>query len=140
MRLKRIIIALGVLALSACGGVDGDQTGQGGGKGEVTGDPIGVTGGSARGHQSPGSPTRTCTGFTLCVGKLDYSVSCVKLEQVFGKYGEVLSCKVIYDKFTGKSKGFGYIELCTAEQGRAAIAALNKTELAGHDIVVGESN
>ncbi len=64
-------------------------------------------------------------GTKLYVGNLAYSVSDSALEQMFAPHGTVRSAQVIMDRDTGRSKGFGFVEMSTDEEARNAIAALN---------------
>ncbi len=75
----------------------------------------------------------------IFVAKLDYSTNEATLEGIFEVHGEVNSVKVIVDKFTKRSKGFGFVEMPNDEEARAAIEALNETELDGRTIVVKEA-
>lgn len=76
----------------------------------------------------------------LFVAKLSSSTTGDDLHELFSTYGEVTSAKVIFDRETGNSKGFGFVEMPNDEEGSAAIAALNETELDGKEIVVKEAN
>lgn len=67
----------------------------------------------------------------LYVGNLSWGVTTDDLKQAFGAYGEVTSAQVIMDKMTGKSRGFGFVEMPNAEQGQAAINAMNGRDLKG---------
>ena len=75
----------------------------------------------------------------LYVGNLPYSVTQADLEELFGKIGQVESVAVITDKFSGQSKGFGFVEMATAEDASKAIEQLNETELKGRNIKVSEA-
>ena len=75
----------------------------------------------------------------LFVAKLNYSTTRDGLRDAFGKFGEVVSAKVVMDRETNRSKGFGFVEMATADAARQAIAALNETELDGSTIVVKEA-
>ncbi|MGH7815369.1 MAG: RNA recognition motif domain-containing protein [Candidatus Binataceae bacterium] len=75
----------------------------------------------------------------LYVGNLAYSVSQADLEELFGKIGQVESVAVITDKFSGQSKGFGFVEMAVAEDAAKAIEQLNETELKGRNIKVSEA-
>jgi RNA recognition motif-containing protein len=70
---------------------------------------------------------------------LAYSVSNDDLREHFSQVGEVQSATVIMDKFSGQSKGFGFVEMTTAEQAADAIRQLNDTELKGRNIKVNEA-
>lgn len=75
----------------------------------------------------------------IYVGNLHYGVDEEDLKGVFEQYGEVTSVKVITDKFTGKSKGFGFIDMPDNEAGNKAIESLNDTELEGRKMRVNEA-
>jgi len=75
----------------------------------------------------------------LYVGNLAYSVSNSDLEQLFSQAGQVQSVAVIMDKVSGQSKGFGFVEMATAEDASKAIKQFNDTELKGRNIKVNES-
>ena len=72
----------------------------------------------------------------LFVGGLPYSTKDNELEELFANYGTVVSASVIQDKISGRSKGFGFVELETAEEAQAAIDALNDKEFGGRNIAV----
>jgi len=76
----------------------------------------------------------------LFVARLSSSITEENLSELFSAFGEVLSSKVVMDRETGNSKGFGFIEMPNDEEANAAIAALNETELDGKNIVVKEAN
>ena len=76
----------------------------------------------------------------LFVAKLSSSTTGDDLQEIFSTYGEVSSAKVIFDRETGNSKGFGFVEMPNDEEGNAAIAALNESEVDGKQIVVKEAN
>ncbi len=76
----------------------------------------------------------------LFVARLNSSTTGEYLQEIFSQYGEVSSAKVILDRETGNSKGFGFVEMPNAEEANAAIAALNETEFDGKEIVVKEAN
>lgn len=78
-------------------------------------------------------------GKKLYVGGLAYTTSQETLEQAFAQSGTVESAQVIFDKMSGRSKGFGFVEMSTEEEAQAAIAALNGTELDGRTITVAEA-
>ena len=75
----------------------------------------------------------------LYVGNLAYSVSNSDLEELFSTMGQVQSVAVIVDKFSGQSKGFGFVEMTNAEDASKAIEQLNDTELKGRNIKVNEA-
>jgi RNA recognition motif-containing protein len=72
----------------------------------------------------------------LYVGNLSYSVRSEDLNQLFAQYGTVISAEVLQDKFTGRSKGFGFVEMEDDAQADAAIQALNDTDYEGRKMVV----
>ena len=78
-------------------------------------------------------------GAKLYVGNLAYSVTEAKLEEHFGRHGTVVSARVITDKFSGRSKGFGFVEMGSDEEAERATAALNGSEFEGRSIVVSEA-
>ncbi|MFM7672266.1 MAG: RNA recognition motif domain-containing protein [Bacteroidota bacterium] len=75
----------------------------------------------------------------IYVGNLSWNLKDQDLANLFAEYGEVTSAKIINDKFTGRSKGFGFVEMANDEQAQAAIAALNGSAVDGRNIVVNES-
>ncbi len=75
----------------------------------------------------------------LYVGNLAYSVSNSDLEELFSTMGQVQSVAVIMDKFTGQSKGFGFVEMTKVEDASKAIEQFNDSELKGRNIKVNEA-
>ena len=75
----------------------------------------------------------------IYVGNLAYATDDDALRAAFAAFGEVSSARVVTDRMTGRSKGFGFVEMPNAEEANAAIAALNGTELDGRTIRVNES-
>ncbi|MCX6645893.1 MAG: RNA-binding protein [bacterium] len=75
----------------------------------------------------------------IYVGNLGYDVSDDQLQSAFQAYGEVESARVITDRDTGRSKGFGFVEMPDQKQALAATNALNGTELGGRTITVNEA-
>ncbi len=75
----------------------------------------------------------------IFVGSLPFSLQEAELQGVFEEYGEVSSCKIITDKFSGRSKGFGFIEMADDEAAKKAIEELNGAEIGGRAIVVNEA-
>lgn len=75
----------------------------------------------------------------LYVGNLSYSLSDSDLEQAFSEYGEVLSAKIIMDRETNRSKGFGFVEFGSNEAATNAINAMNGKEVSGRTLVVNEA-
>jgi RNA recognition motif-containing protein len=78
-------------------------------------------------------------GNKLYVGNLAYSIRDDDLEQAFGQYGTVTSAKVMMERDTGRSKGFGFVEMGSDAEAQAAINAMNGQALAGRSIVVNEA-
>ena len=62
-----------------------------------------------------------------------------ELKEAFEEYGEVTSAKIIIDKYSGKSKGFGFVEMPNDEEAKKAIEELNGAEVSGRNIIVNES-
>lgn len=75
----------------------------------------------------------------LYIGGLAYSVTEQELEAAFAAYGTVTSAAVIKDRNSGQSKGFGFIEMSTDDEAKAAMAALNGKEISGRSISVNEA-
>jgi len=75
----------------------------------------------------------------IYVGNLAYSVTEDDLQSAFAQFGEVSSCNVITDKFTGQSKGFGFVEMSNDDEADAAIKALNDTALNGRNMRVNQA-
>lgn len=75
----------------------------------------------------------------IYVGNLSYSVRSETLEESFGQYGAVQSAKVIMDRDTDRSKGFGFVEMATSAEASDAISSLNGTELEGRQMNVSEA-
>ncbi|MBE2230879.1 MAG: RNA-binding protein [Chitinophagaceae bacterium] len=75
----------------------------------------------------------------IYVGNLSWNLKDQDLQNLFATHGEVSSAKIVTDKFTNRSKGFGFVEMPNDDQAQAAIAALNGTEVDGRNIVVNES-
>jgi RNA recognition motif-containing protein len=78
-------------------------------------------------------------GRKLYVGNLPYSATEESLEQTFSAHGRVESVKLITDRDTGQSKGFGFVEMSSDSEANAAISALNGTDLGGRPITVNEA-
>jgi len=75
----------------------------------------------------------------LFVAKLSSATTGKDLEELFSEFGEVVSSKVIFDRETGNSKGYGFVEMLNDDEARTAITALNDAELDGKKIVVKEA-
>src|SRR5438874_7792260 len=78
-------------------------------------------------------------GNKLYVGGLPYSVTEGRLQEIFAAHGTVESAKVIKDKFTGQSRGFGFVDMGSGGEAQRAIQALNGTQLDGRSLVVNEA-
>jgi RNA recognition motif-containing protein len=78
-------------------------------------------------------------GKKLYVGNLSYEVEASELEQLFGAHGKVASAQIISDRDTGRSKGFGFVEMSSDEEAAAAIAALNGQQHNGRALTVNEA-
>jgi len=72
----------------------------------------------------------------IYVGNLAFSMTEDSIKELFEKFGEVVSVKIIKDRDTERSKGFGFVEMETKEEGEAAIAKLNDSEVEGRNIKV----
>jgi RNA recognition motif-containing protein len=78
-------------------------------------------------------------GKKLYVGNLTYGVGDSDLEQMFAAHGNVQSAQVIMDRDSGRSKGFGFVEMGSDQEAQAAIAALNGKEMDGRTLTVNEA-
>jgi len=78
-------------------------------------------------------------GKKLYVGNLSYDVDSSQLEELFSAHGSVQSAQIISDRDTGRSKGFGFVEMGTDEEAQAAIAALNGQQHGGRALTVNEA-
>ena len=78
-------------------------------------------------------------GKKLYVGNLPYSLSDSQLEQMFSAHGSVQSAQVIMDRDTGRSKGFGFVEMSSSDEAEAAIKALNGMDQDGRPLTVNEA-
>ncbi|MDM0111752.1 RNA-binding protein [Variovorax sp. J22R133] len=78
-------------------------------------------------------------GNKLYVGNLPYSVRDGDLEQAFGQFGAVTSAKVMMERDTGRSKGFGFVEMGSDAEAQAAISGMNGQPLGGRSVVVNEA-
>ena len=78
-------------------------------------------------------------GKKLYVGNLGYDVKDADLSQLFSQHGTVGSANVIMDKMTGRSKGFGFVEMSSDQEAQAAIAALNGKDYSGRALTVNEA-
>jgi len=75
----------------------------------------------------------------IYVGNIAWGVSEDELEALFAQYGEVSSARIITDRESGRSKGFGFVEMATADSANAAIEALNGNDFAGRDLRVNQA-
>ena len=75
----------------------------------------------------------------IYVGNMHFSLSNEDLSNLFSQFGQVSSAKIINDRETGRSKGFGFVEMDNDEEGRAAIANLNESEVMGRKLIVNEA-
>lgn len=75
----------------------------------------------------------------IYIGNLSFNISENELRTLFAEYGQVTSVKIIQDKFTGKSKGFAFVEMSTKEEGETAIKALSGKEIGGRALTVDEA-
>ncbi len=78
-------------------------------------------------------------GKNLYVGNLNYDINDEALEEMFSSHGTVESAKVIIDRDSGRSKGFGFVEMSTDEEAQAAISELDGKEIDGRNIKVNEA-
>jgi RNA recognition motif-containing protein len=78
-------------------------------------------------------------GSKLYVGGLPYSVTEGRLQEIFSAHGSVESANVISDKFTGQSRGFGFVEMSSSSEAQKAIESLNGTQLDGRTLTVNEA-
>lgn len=77
---------------------------------------------------------------TIYVGNIPYAIRENEIAEVFQKYGKIVSIKIITDKFSGRSKGFGFVEMETDEQEELAIKECNRCVVAGRSIVVSKAH
>jgi RNA recognition motif-containing protein len=75
----------------------------------------------------------------IYVGSLHFKMNEAELKELFEEYGEVASAKIIFDKYSGKSKGFGFVEMPNEAEAKKAIEELNGAEIQGRNIIVNES-
>lgn len=75
----------------------------------------------------------------IYVGNLNYNLSEDDLRQVFEEHGEVTSAKIIIDKYSGRSKGFGFVEMPNDDEATAAIEALNDKDVNGRNMKVNQA-
>jgi len=75
----------------------------------------------------------------IYVGSLHFKMNEAELRELFEEFGEVASAKIIFDKYSGKSKGFGFVEMPNEAEAKKAIEELNGAEVQGRKIIVNES-
>jgi len=75
----------------------------------------------------------------IYIGNLPYSISEDELRELFAAHGEVSSANIIMDRESGRSKGFGFVEMPDKAQGEAAVNALNQTDVQGRSVRVNEA-
>ena len=75
----------------------------------------------------------------IYVGNLPYSTNNDELAGIFAPFGSVAAARVVMDRESGRSKGFGFVEMDNADEANAAIAALNNSEVGGRKVVVNEA-
>ncbi len=78
-------------------------------------------------------------GKKLYVGNLPYSIKNADLEQLFAQFGAVASAEVVSDRDSGRSKGFGFVEMSSDEEAQAAITGLNQKDFSGRALTVNEA-
>jgi RNA recognition motif-containing protein len=78
-------------------------------------------------------------GTRLYVGSLPYSTTEDQLTELFSKFGSVVSARVITDKFTGQSRGFGFVEMQSSNEAAKAMAELNGSQLESRTLIVNEA-
>ena len=76
----------------------------------------------------------------LFVGKLPYELTEESLKEIFEKIGAVASAKIIMDRYTGRSRGFGFVEMSSQDDAKSAMDQLDGSEVMGRAIVVKEAN
>lgn len=76
----------------------------------------------------------------IFVAKLNFKTTSEALQNAFAQYGEVTSAKIVKDRDSGRSKGYGFVEMPNDAEGQAAIDGLNETELDGRQVVVKLAN
>jgi len=87
----------------------------------------------------PNSPEEQIMGKKLYVGNMSYDVDSSALEQLFATHGTVQSAQIISDRDTGRSKGFGFVEMSSDAEAQAAIAAMNGQDHGGRALTVNEA-
>ena len=75
----------------------------------------------------------------IYVGSLSFELSDMELKQAFEAFGAVTSARIIMDRYSGRSKGFGFVEMANENEAKAAIAGMNGKDLKGRKIIVSEA-
>ena len=75
----------------------------------------------------------------IYVGNLHYGVTEDELRELFEEYGEVMSVKIITDKYSGRSKGYGFVEMSNNDEAKKAIESLNEADVKGRNIRVNQA-
>jgi len=75
----------------------------------------------------------------IYVGNLSYEATEEELSTAFGAHGQVDSARIITDRYTGRSRGFGFVEMTSSDEAQVAIEALNGTEMGGRTLTVNEA-
>ncbi|HZS10691.1 MAG TPA: RNA-binding protein [Nitrospirales bacterium] len=78
-------------------------------------------------------------GAKIYVGGLPYAVTDQQLSDLFAPHGSVQSARVITDKYSGQSRGFGFVEMASPQEAQTAISALNGTQMGGRTLTVNEA-
>lgn len=79
------------------------------------------------------------TNKKLYVGSLPYSISEDELRELFSSYGNIESVRIITDKFTGQSKGFGFVEMSNEDDAQRAVEGMNGKQISGRTLIVNEA-
>jgi len=79
-------------------------------------------------------------GTRLYVGNLSFNTTENELASHIGQHGDIVSCNIITDKFSGRSRGFGFVEVASDDAAQAVINAINGTEFEGRKLVVNEAH
>ena len=77
---------------------------------------------------------------TIYIGNIPFSITEEELQKEFGKFGTVTSAKIIIDKYSGKSKGFAFVDMENDSEGDAAIEAINGKDLGGRNVKVNKAH
>jgi len=84
-------------------------------------------------------PAKEDGSMNIYVGSLSFELSDVELKQAFEAFGAVTSARIIMDRYSGRSKGFGFVEMPNEAEAKAAIADMNGKDLKGRKIMVSEA-